>query len=84
MTIRYRNPAVLIFNCSLKQTNVRPASAIIARKDGGAERLILGIDLFHIKSCVQARLAHPAIGERFTVWPTEKLAVRAASRTNML
>ena len=55
MTIRYRNPAVLIFNCSLKQTNVRPASAIIARKDGGAERLILGINLFHIKSCVQGR-----------------------------
>jgi hypothetical protein len=53
MTIRYRNPAVLIFNCRLKQTNVRPASAIIARKDCRAERLILGISLCHIKAAFQ-------------------------------
>jgi hypothetical protein len=36
MTIRYRKPTVLIFNCSLKQTKVRPTSAFIARKDCGA------------------------------------------------
>jgi hypothetical protein len=62
MTIRYRNPTVLIFKCSLKQANVRPASAMIARKDCGAERLILGINLCHIKLDQACDTGSPIVG----------------------